>query len=119
MLMRRRDFITLLGHAADNIGAAACRVWHDEPDRPRRERFRPANGSGQNHRCAGIRYGRQFPFAFSYRSVREGISLRCLSTSSLELRPFIMAENLLRCWGRLTKEERKTITFALRNHPLA
>src|SRR5262249_61044350 len=36
--------------AADNIGAAACRVWHDEPDRPRRERFRPANGSGQNHR---------------------------------------------------------------------
>src|SRR5262245_50564227 len=36
--------------AADNIGAAACRVWHDEPDRPRRERFRPANGSGQNYR---------------------------------------------------------------------
>src|SRR5262245_43120902 len=36
--------------AADNIGAAACRVWHDEPDRPRRERFLPANGSGQNHR---------------------------------------------------------------------
>jgi hypothetical protein len=42
----------LAEHAADNIGAAACRVWHDEPDRPRRERFRPANGSGQNHRCA-------------------------------------------------------------------
>src|SRR5262249_42115566 len=36
--------------AADNIGAAACRVWHNEPDRPRRERFRPANGSGQNYR---------------------------------------------------------------------
>src|SRR5262245_13747055 len=36
--------------AADNIGAAACRVWHDEPDRPRRERFRPANGSRQNYR---------------------------------------------------------------------
>src|SRR5262245_47803346 len=36
--------------AADNIGAAACRVWHDEPDRSRRERFRPANGSGQNYR---------------------------------------------------------------------
>src|SRR5215469_6469122 len=38
--------------ATDNIGASACRVWHDEPDRPRRERFRPANGSGQNYRRA-------------------------------------------------------------------
>ena len=28
-----------------------------------------------------------------------------------------MAENLLLCWHRLTEEERKTITFALRNHP--
>jgi hypothetical protein len=28
-----------------------------------------------------------------------------------------MAGNLLLCWDRLTKEERKTITFALRNHP--
>jgi hypothetical protein len=25
--------------------------------------------------------------------------------------------NLLLCWPRLTKEERKTITFALSNHP--
>src|SRR5262249_32068424 len=36
--------------AADNIRAAACRVWHDEPDGPRGKGFRPANGSGQNYR---------------------------------------------------------------------
>jgi len=29
----------------------------------------------------------------------------------------MMAKNLLLCWDRLTKEECKTITFALRNHP--
>jgi len=28
-----------------------------------------------------------------------------------------MAENLLKCWPLLTEEERKTITFALSNHP--
>jgi hypothetical protein len=40
----------LAEHAADNIGAAACGVWHDQPDRPRRERFRPGSGRRQNHR---------------------------------------------------------------------
>ena len=42
----------LAEHAADNVGAAARRVRHDEPDRPGRERLRPVSGGRQNHRCA-------------------------------------------------------------------
>jgi hypothetical protein len=42
----------LTEYAADNVGAAARRVRHDEPDRSGREVLRRPGGGGQHHRRA-------------------------------------------------------------------